>query len=72
MNEMVDIARERAGGKKLHAAIAHANAPEDAEQLKQMVSSQFQCDGFYVIQVSPVTAIHNGESLIEFGFYSSN
>ncbi len=30
MNEMVNIARERAGSKKLHTAIAQANAPEDA------------------------------------------
>jgi len=72
MNEMVNIARERAGNKKLHAAIAQANAPEDAEQLKQVVLAQSQCDELYVVDVSLITAVHNGQGLIEFGFYSSN
>ena len=71
MKKMVDIARERVGDKKLHAAIAHANVPDQAEQLKQMVLSQFQCDEFYVVDVPPVAATQNGQGLIEFGFYSS-
>jgi len=71
MQKMVDIAKERIGGKKLHAAIAHANAPKEAEQLRQMVLSQLQCDEFYVVDVPPVSAVHNGEGLIEFGFYAS-
>jgi len=69
MKKMVAIARERAGGKKLHAAIAHANAPEGAEQLKQMILTQLRCDEFYVVDVPPVAATQNGEGLIEFGFY---
>jgi len=40
MKKMVDIVRERAGDKKLHATIAHANAPREAEQLKRMVLAQ--------------------------------
>jgi len=72
MKKMVDIAKERTGGKKLHAAIAHANAPKEAEQLRQMVLSQLQCDEFYVVDVPPVAAVHNGQGLIEFGFYVSD
>lgn len=71
MEKMADIAKERGGGKKLHAAIAHANALEQAEQLKQMVLTQLQCDEFYVVSAPPVVAVMNGEGLIEFGFYSS-
>ncbi len=56
----------------MHAAIAQANAPEDAERLRQMVLSQFQCDELYVVDIPPVAATQNGEGLIEFGFYSSN
>jgi DegV family protein with EDD domain len=72
MEKMVDIAKERGGGKKLHAAIAHANALEQAERLKQRVLAQFHCDEFYVVDVPPVAAVQNGEGLIEFGFYSSD
>ncbi len=56
----------------MHAAIAHANAPKEAEQLRQMVLSQLQCDEFYVVDVPPVAAVHNGQGLIEFGFYVSD
>jgi DegV family protein with EDD domain len=70
MQKMVGIAKERVGDKKLHAAIAHANVPDQAEQLKQMVLAQFRCDEFYVVDVPPVAATQNGQGLIEFGFYS--
>lgn len=72
MQKVLAIAKKKVRDKKLHAALAHANVPDQAEQLRQMVLSQFQCDEFYVNQVSPVTAIHNGQGLIEFGFYSSD
>jgi len=71
-NKMVSIAKERAGGKKLHAAIAHADAPEDAERQKQMILARLQCGEFYVVDVPPVAATQNGQGLIEFGFYSSD
>ncbi|GAG96263.1 unnamed protein product [marine sediment metagenome] len=31
-----------------------------------------QCDELYVNEASAATAVHNGEGLIEFGFYSSD
>jgi len=72
MQKMVSIAKERVGDKKLRFTIAHANAPEEAEQLKQMVLAQLRCDEFYIVDISPVAAVHNGEGLIEFGFYNSD
>jgi fatty acid-binding protein DegV len=72
MDKLVEIIRERAENKKLHFAIAHVNVPEQAEQLKEKVLSRFQCDEFYMTEVLPVAAIHNGEGLIELGFYTSD
>ena len=71
MEKAVEIAGERIKGSKLFAAIAHTNAPEQAEQLKEMLLSRFYCDELYICEASAVIAIHNGEGLIEFGFYSS-
>lgn len=71
MEKAIDIVRERVGGSKLFAAIVHTNVPDQAEQLRKMVSSQFQCEEFYICEALAVTAVHNGEGLIEFGFYSS-
>ncbi len=72
MEKMVDIAKERIGNKKVHAAIVHTNVPEEAEQLKEILLSQCHCDGLYINEAAPATAFHNGEGLISFGFYGSN
>lgn len=72
MDKLVEIIRERVGDKKLHFTIAHVNVPEQAEQLKQKILSRLQCDEFYMTEVLPVAAIHNGEGLIELGFYTSD
>lgn len=72
MEKAIDIVRERVGGSKLFAAIVHTNVPDQAEQLRKMVLSQFQCEEFYICEALAVTAIHNGEGLIEFGFYGSD
>ena len=71
LKKVVDITGGRVGGSKLHAAIVHTNVPDQAEQLKGMMLSQFQCDEFYICEALAPTAIHNGEGLIEFGFYGS-
>jgi len=72
MEKMVDIAKERIGNKKVHAAIVHTNVPEEAEQLKEILLSQCHCDELYINEAAAVSAVHNGEGLISFGFYSSN
>ena len=50
---------------------AEAQAKMALELLKEMVLSQFQCDELYVNEASAPTAVHNGEGLVEFGFYNS-
>ena len=70
MQKMLDIARERVGDKKLHAAIVHADDPEQAGQLREMVLSLFQPIEFYLGEASAMTAIHNGQGIISFGFYA--
>ncbi len=72
MEKIFGIAKERVRDEKLHAVLGHANVPDQAEQLKQTVLSQFHCDELYVVDVSPTTAIHNGQGLIEFGFCTSS
>jgi DegV family protein with EDD domain len=69
---MVNIAKERMGNKKFHAAIVHTNVLEQAEQLKGMLLSQCHCDEPHIGEASVMSAIHNGEGFISFGFYDSD
>ena len=72
MEKMVDIAKERIGNKKVHATIVHTNVLVEAEKLKEMLLSQCHCDELYINEAAGVSAVHNGEGLISFGFYGSD
>jgi len=72
VEKMVDIAKERIRNKKLHAAIVHTNVLEEAVKLKEMLLSQCPCDELYINEAAAASAVHNGEGLISFGFYSSD
>ncbi len=72
MTMMVNIAREKVGNKKIHAGITHNKVPEQAKQLKGMISSQLQCDELYVFEGLAPGVVHTGKGLIDFGFYSSD
>lgn len=65
IKQMAEIAKEKVGDKKISAAITHVGVPEDAERLKEVILSQFQCDEIYLYEGSVVTAIYNGLGLLE-------
>jgi len=57
---LLEIMKERCGGKKLHVVINHANVPDEAAELKKGMSSQFQCVELYVTDIYPVVGRHGG------------
>ena len=70
--KMVDLATERIGDKKLHAAIVHGDVPEQAIKLKELLLTKFNCEEIYINQALAVTAVHAGKGFISFGFYGSS
>ena len=57
---LLEILKERWGGKKLHVVINHINVPDEAEELKKKMLSQFNCVEFYVTPTYPVVGRHVG------------
>jgi DegV family protein with EDD domain len=57
---LLEIMKQRCGDKKLHVVINHANVPDEAEELRKLVSSQLQCVELYVTDVYPVVGRHGG------------
>lgn len=69
MGKMVEIAEDRMGDRKVRAAIVHANVPQQAEELKELVLSRLRCEEIHVSEALAVTAIQNGEGFISFAFH---
>lgn len=57
---LLEILRQRCRDKKLHVVINHINVPDEAEELKKRVSSEFQCVELYVTGIFPVVGRHTG------------
>ena len=72
LEKMVSIAKERVGNKKIHAAMTHTKAPQQAEELRKMLLSQFQCEELYVFEGLASAVVHTGQGLLDFSFYGSD
>jgi len=60
VKRLVEIAVEKAGGKKAFVGILHANAPTEAETLKNEIAAQIDYQEIDVYPISPVIGTHTG------------
>ena len=67
---LLEIMEERMGaGTTVHAAITHADAPDEAEKLRQQVTERFNCVEMFVCELSPAIATHVGPGTVGLAFY---
>ena len=59
----------KVGQKPVHVAVMHAYAPEEAEKLKERVSSEFDCAELWVTEFSPVIGYACGTGTLGLAFY---
>jgi DegV family protein with EDD domain len=59
-----ELVAEKAGGKKCHVAIMHAQAMEDAEKMKAEISEQLDVASIGIFDLSPVVGTHVGEGTL--------
>jgi len=69
---LLEIMKQRCQDKKLHVVITHINVPDEAEELKKRVSSEFQCVEFYVTGTFPVVGRHTGPGNLFLCWWSEN
>jgi len=55
---------------RIHGAIVHTRAPEEASVLEKEVRACFDCDELYFIELGPVFATHTGPGTLGMAFYS--
>ncbi len=56
-------------GQPLHVAVMHADAPAEAINLRDRITSQFECEEIYITEFTPVMGVHTGPGLIGVAFY---
>ncbi len=69
MQTMVDMVGNYAkAGRPLHMMVHFTDNPDDGEELKKMVTAQYNCAELYVTDYSPVMSCHVGP-VTSLGFY---
>jgi len=71
INKLLEILKEKASGKMINIAVAHADAEEEARYLLEKIKgvNEFQIKNFMFTQLGPVMGVHCGPGLIGVAFY---
>lgn len=70
VQKLVELVKEHADtDKPLHVMVHYTNSIEDGEQLKEMVTSRYNCAEVYMTDLTPVMTTHIGPA-VGLSFYS--
>ena len=70
INRILQMMRDKVGQSAVHVAVMHAYAPDEAERLKERISSEFNCAELWVTGFSLVMGYATGTGTLGFAFYS--
>ena len=70
ISRLLEMLRDKVGKNPVHLAVMHAYAPEEAEMLKERISSEFNCAELWITEFSPVMGYATGTGTVGFAFYS--
>jgi DegV family protein with EDD domain len=69
VRRLLAIVAEKTAGQPIHAAVMHADAPQEAEALREQMASQCHCLELLSTEISPVVGSYAGPGLIAVAFY---
>ena len=69
VQRLLELMKERVNAKPVHVNVLHADAPQEAERLKEQVLAQFNCVEIYVSEFTPVMGTHTGPGVLVLTFY---
>jgi DegV family protein with EDD domain len=70
VERMLEVMAERVGNAPVHAAVIHANVPEEAIRLREQVRERFPCAELHLAELSPVIGTHVGPGTVGVAFYA--
>ena len=59
-----EVERRAVGRRLTSLAVMHADAPAEAEELREAVATRFECDDLYTVEFSPVMGAHAGPGVV--------
>ena len=72
INRLLGMMRDKVGQSPVHVAVMHACVPDEAEKLKERISSEFNCAEIWLAEFSPVMGYATGTGTLGFAFYSGD
>lgn len=70
LKRLLEIVEERADHRPLHVGVLHAEAPDEAAEIKKQVLERFDVKEFVMTEIGPVIGVHTGPDAIGIAFYS--
>ena len=71
VSRLVDLAVEKAGGKKAYVGIMHANAMEGAQAIKLELEKRMDLAEIEIFEISPVVGTHAGPGTLGIAVHST-
>ena len=72
INRMLSMMHAQVGQKAVRAVIQHANAPEQAENLRRQVETGFNCAELRVTEFSPIIGFATGPGCLALAFHAED
>jgi len=72
IRRMLELMKEEVGSGALHAAVMHADAPDDAESIRRSIADDFDYAELYVSEFTPAMGAHIGPGLLGIAFWSES
>ncbi len=69
INRILQMMRDKVGQSPVHVALMHAYAQDEAERLKERISSEFNCAELWISEMSPVMGYATGTGTLGFAYY---
>jgi DegV family protein with EDD domain len=70
IRRILQLVTDQVGGRPLHVAVVHADAQQEAEDLRHTVAERFDCVELLVTEFTPVVGAHTGPGLLGLAYYA--
>jgi DegV family protein with EDD domain len=70
MAMILGLMEEQVAGLPVHAAVLHADVPDEAEDLRRAIDQRFDCIELHLTHFTPVMGAHTGPGLLGVAFFA--